>query len=239
MDDTSSLMLDVQSVTVGYGGSAVISGLDLRVPSGAAVGLLGANGVGKTTLLRTVSGVLRPTDGRVLFKSRPIHTLPQYQVARRGIAQVPDGRGVFPGLTVAENLSLARLRRPRSWLLEDDAVMDLFPILRRRMHQPGGTLSGGEQQMLALARAVIARPALLLLDEPSFGLAPLLVQELYQVLALLRTRGLTMLVAEQAAEELLRLVDKVYVVGAGGVVRTSGTPAEVLAQGDLIDVYVS
>ena len=156
-----------------------------------------------------------------------------------GVSQVPDGRGVFPGLSVAENLSLARLRRSRSWLLDDEAILDLFPILATRFRQAGGTLSGGEQQMLALARAVMARPKLLLLDEPSFGLAPVIVDQLYDVLALLKARGVAMLIAEQAVEELLRLVDEVYVIGAGGVVRVAGAPAEALAKEDLISAYVT
>jgi len=239
MGDTTTPLLEVRGVTAGYGGAAVLSGLDLVVPQGTVVGLLGANGVGKTTLLRTVSGVVHPSEGSIHLDGRPVHALAQYQVARCGIAQVPDGRGVFPGLSVAENLELARLRRPESWLLDDDAIMDLFPVLRTRLRQAGGTLSGGEQQMLAVARAVMARPKLLLLDEPSFGLAPLVVESLYDVLALLKVSGVAMLVAEQAAEELLRLVDEVYVIGPGGVMRAAGAPADVLARGDLFSAYVS
>jgi branched-chain amino acid transport system ATP-binding protein len=222
---TASL-LEVAGVRAGYGVTTVLDGVDLRVPAGSVVALLGANGVGKTTLLRTVAGLVAPSAGTITFQGRRIDGRPAYKVARLGLGQVPEGRGIFPGLTVAENLRLASFTRRGA--ARPDATVDgreLFPILAERIDQPGGTLSGGEQQMLAVARALATAPSLLLLDEPSLGMAPRVVQDLFAALGRIRDTGVAMLIAEQAAHQAVALADYVYVLGSGGKVVSHG-PAD-------------
>ncbi len=227
-------MLEVENVHTYYGESHVLHGVSLDVRAGEAVSILGRNGVGKTTLIRTVMGFTPARDGAIRFDGRPIHAAPPYRIARLGIGLVPQGRRIFSPLSVAENLALGlrRDRRERQgrWTLE--AVHAIFPRLAERAAQGGGTLSGGEQSMLAVARALMTNPRLLLLDEPSEGLAPLIVHEIGRVLARLKGEGLSILLVEQNLALALRVADRVYVMSKGQIVY-HGTPSELQANEDV------
>jgi branched-chain amino acid transport system ATP-binding protein len=203
-------LLKVSELRVNYGAVAAIRGVTLSVSAGEVVALLGANGAGKSTLLRTVSGLIRPRAGRILLGGEAIHRLPPARIVRLGVAHCPEGRRVFGSLTVAENLRLgAAARADRAGITADrERIYAMFPILAERMTQPAGTLSGGEQQMLAMGRALMARPRVLLLDEPSLGLAPLLVQQIFRTLAELKAEGVTMLLVEQNIKRALDLADR-------------------------------
>jgi branched-chain amino acid transport system ATP-binding protein len=220
-------LLSVEQLRVDYGPIKAVHNVSLDVAAGEVVALLGANGAGKTTILRTISGLLRPRSGRIRFGGRPIHRLPPARIVRLGIAQSPEGRRVFGNLTVAENLRLgATSRDDRAAVATDrERMFTLFPVLRERMHQVAGTLSGGEQQMLALARALMAAPRLLLLDEPSLGIAPLIVRSIFATLAGLKRQGVTMLLVEQNINVALELADRAYVLRTGEV-GLSGSAAE-------------
>jgi branched-chain amino acid transport system ATP-binding protein len=232
-------LLSVQSLVSGYGGVRILNGVDVDVMDHGVVALLGANGVGKTTLLRAISGLIPSMEGRIKFGGVRIDGLATHRITRLGISHVPEGRGIFPGMSVRENLQLASFASAQRGLpVESKEVMELFPILGQRLSQRGGSLSGGEQQMLAIARAMSARPRLLLLDEPSFGLAPRVVQHLYEALAVLKQRGIAMLLAEQAAREVLEIADFAYVIGSGGRILASGEPQELLAEMDLLEAYL-
>ncbi len=222
-------MLELRDVTVGYGKTPVLRDVSLRVDEGRIVALLGANGAGKTTVMRTVMGLLRPWSGSVRFREREIGGLRTARVVRLGIGLVPEGREVFAHLTVEENLRMgAYTRRDGNGVSQDrERVFRLFPVLKERLGQRAGTLSGGEQQMLAIARALMARPRLLLLDEPSLGLAPLLVREIFQVLQQIHQEGTTVLLVEQNAHMALQVADYAYLLETGQVVR-HGPPAELL-----------
>ena len=211
-------MLEVASVAVGYGRADVLREASLRIQPGELVTLVGANGAGKTTLLRAIMGIVPLRAGRVLFEGRPIHDCPTEAIVRRGIAMVPEGRELFAPLTVRDNLVLgayaASPGERRGRLAGDlERVLALFPALPPRLRQAAGTLSGGEQQMVAIARALMARPRLLLLDEPSVGLAPLVIREIFRTLAALKAEGLTMLLVEQNARAAFRIADRGYVLG--------------------------
>jgi branched-chain amino acid transport system ATP-binding protein len=232
-------LLSVQSLVSGYGGVRILNGVDVEVKDHGVVALLGANGVGKTTLLRAISGLIPSFEGTIKFGGVRIDGLPTHRITRLGISHVPEGRGIFPGMTVRENLQLAGFASAqRGRPVETQEVIELFPILGQRLSQRGGSLSGGEQQMLAIARAMSARPRLLLLDEPSFGLAPRVVQNLYEALAVLKQRGIAMLLAEQAAREVLEIADFAYVIGSGGRLLASGEPQKLIAELDLLDAYL-
>ena len=222
-------MLELRDVTVGYGKTPVLREVSLQVVEGGIVALLGANGAGKTTVMRTVMGLLKPWSGSVRFREREIGGLRTARVVRMGIGLVPEGREVFAHLSVEENLRMgAYTRRDGDGVAEDrERVFRLFPVLRERLGQRAGTLSGGEQQMLAIARALMARPRLLLLDEPSLGLAPLLVREIFQVLRQIHREGTTVLLVEQNAHMALQVADYAYLLETGRVVR-HGPPAELL-----------
>ncbi|HVW42048.1 MAG TPA: ABC transporter ATP-binding protein [Amycolatopsis sp.] len=234
-------LLSLAGVTAGYGVSTVLDGVDLSVRNGQVVALLGANGVGKTTLLRVAAGLLAPRSGRLEFHGRHVERLPAHRMARLGLAHVPEGRGIFPGLTVRENLALGGFSHPkrRDDVMPAEEVLALFPVLTQRMNQKGGTLSGGEQQMLAVARALLMRPSLLLLDEPSLGMAPLVVQGMFDALARVKQAGVAMLLAEQAAKQALTIADYVYVLGSGGRVVASGTAAEIASSSVVYESYMS
>ena len=223
-------LLAIEALEVAYGSVAAVKGIDLVVGEGEVVALLGANGAGKSTTLRTISGLIRPRRGTIRFAGERIDRLPPSRIVRLGIAHCPEGRRVFGGLTVAENLRLgAAARADRASLpAERERMYELFPVLRERMHQPAGTLSGGEQQMLALARAMMARPKLLLLDEPSLGIAPIVVQAIFRTLAELKEAGVAMLVVEQNMSLALDLADRAYVLTTGAV-SISGRAAELKA----------
>ena len=207
-------MLEVAGVHTYYGDSHVLHGVSLDVRPGEAVALLGRNGVGKTTLIRTIVGFTPPREGAVRYAGREIHRLPPHRIARAGLALVPQGRRIFAPLSVTENLGIGARRG--AWTAE--RVHDIFPRLRERRSQAGGTLSGGEQQMLAIGRALMTNPSLVLLDEPSEGLAPIVVREIGRVLVRLKEAGLAILLVEQNVPLALRVADRVYVMSKGQIV---------------------
>ena len=213
-------MLDVEAIHTYYGDSHVLHGVSFRVAPGEAVALLGRNGAGKTTAIRSIVGFTPPRAGRVLFEGRAIERWPSYRIARSGLALVPQGRRIFAPLSVRENLLLGA--RAQGWTLE--RVFALFPRLREREQQSGGTLSGGEQQMLAIGRALLTNSRLILLDEPSEGLAPLIVREIGRILLALKAERLSLLLVEQNYHLALRVADRVYVMNKGQIVY-EGTPA--------------
>ncbi len=226
-------MLDVESIHTYYGDSHVLHGVSLRVAPGEAVALLGRNGAGKTTAIRSIVGFTPPRAGRVVFEGQPIERWPAYRIARRGLALVPQGRRIFAPLSVRENLLLGA--RSEGWTLE--RVFELFPRLREREGQSGGTLSGGEQQMLAIARALLTNGRLLLLDEPSEGLAPLIVREIGRILQALKAERLSLLLVEQNYHLALRVADRVYVMNKGQIVY-EGTPAGLEADEEIKRRYL-
>ncbi|PYN81378.1 MAG: ABC transporter ATP-binding protein [Candidatus Rokuibacteriota bacterium] len=213
-------MLRLENLHAGYGPIAALRGLDLTVASGELVCLIGANGAGKTSTLRSISGLLPPARGRIVFDGREIQGEMPATILKAGIAHCPEGRRVFPYLTVEENLAMgAYVRRDRNAIAADvDEVCRHFPILTERRRQMAGTLSGGEQQMLAIARALMARPRLILFDEPSLGLAPTVVESTFAVIADIRRRGTTVLMVEQNAYAALRMADRAYVMETGRIV---------------------
>ncbi|MEX2556994.1 MAG: ABC transporter ATP-binding protein [Actinomycetota bacterium] len=214
-------MLDVDGVDVFYGRVQALRGVSLTVGAGEMVALFGANGAGKTTTLRAISGLVPAVAGRITFEGRSIAHLKAEETAALGIAHIPEGRGVFPRLSVWQNLKMgAYLRRPTASALAAgiDEVLDIFPVLKERLRQPAGTMSGGEQQMLAIARALISKPKLLMLDEPSHGLAPIIVKEVFVLLDRLRTSGMALLIVEQYASAALAVAGRAYVLERGRVV---------------------
>ncbi len=226
-------MLEVDAIHTYYGESHVLHGVSLRVAPGEAVALLGRNGAGKTTAIRSIVGFTPPRAGRVVFEGQAIERWPAYRIARRGLALVPQGRRIFAPLSVRENLGLGA--RSSGWTLE--RVFALFPRLRERQAQLGGTLSGGEQQMLAIARALLTNGRLLLLDEPSEGLAPLIVREIGTTLLALKAQRLSLLLVEQNYHLALRVADRVYVMNKGQIVY-QGTPAELEADEEVKRRYL-
>jgi len=232
-------LLHLQGVHSSYGPIRALKGVDLRVEEGEIVALIGANGAGKTTALMTVSQVVRATAGAVRFRGADLVGLPPHEVVARGVCQVPEGRRIFPRLTVRENLEMGAflVRDPGAVASRMEGVFAVFPVLREREEQVGGTLSGGEQQMLAIARALMLEPALLLLDEPSLGLAPLVVRTIFEVIRALRGRGTTVLLVEQNANMALRLADRAYVLETG-VVTFEGTGKDLLADPRIREAYL-
>lgn len=220
-------MLTVKSLDVYYGKIQALKGISLEVDEGEIVTLIGANGAGKTTLLRTISGLIRPKNGEILYQGKRIDSLSAEAIVKLGISHVPEGRRIFPNLTVLENLEMgAFLRKDRDGIAKDqEKVFTLFPRLKERLKQQAGTLSGGEQQMLAMGRALMARPKLLLLDEPSMGLAPLLVKTIFEIIKEINAGGTTILLVEQNAHMALSIAHQAYVIETGRVVLT-GTPEE-------------
>lgn len=220
-------MLKVRNITTYYGRIQILKGVSIHVGKGEIVALIGANGAGKTTLINAISGVLKVRDGSIQFADRDIHNFPPEKIVKTGISQVPEGRMVFAPLNVEDNLRLGAYLRYRSREIDEidqDMAMiyELFPVLKERWKQQAGTLSGGEQQMLSLGRALMARPDLLLLDEPSLGLAPLVSSEIFRTISKLRERGVTVLLVEQNARAALSLADRGYVLETGQVVLQDG-----------------
>ena len=213
-------MLALEDVRVAYGNVEVLRGVSLRVAAGELVCLIGANGAGKTTTAKTISGLLRPRGGRVTFLGARIDGRPAHEILRSGIAHCPEGRRIFPDMTVRENLEMGAFVRGRAADIADDLdrVLERFPVLRERARQLGGTLSGGEQQMLAIARALMSNPKLLVLDEPSLGLSPTMVEATFQLIAEIRRQGVTVLMVEQNAYLALRMADRGYVMETGRMV---------------------
>jgi branched-chain amino acid transport system ATP-binding protein len=217
-------MLELRNICAGYGSGKVLDHVDLVVPDGAVVALLGPNGAGKTTLLKVASGLLRPTSGQVVFNGEDVTTATPFKLARSGLCHVPEGRGIFPTLSVADNL---RLQAPKSVDRRAiDAAASVFPRLGQRRSQVAGTMSGGEQQMLALARAYVGEATTVLLDEVSMGLAPKIVDEIFDYLRQLAAKGLSLLVVEQYVARALELADYVYILNRGRI-SFAGEPAEV------------
>ncbi len=229
----------MQDLSVHYGAIQALHGVTLAVPRGEVVALIGANGAGKTTTLRAVSGMLRVSAGAVRFEGEDVTRLPSHALVARGMAHAPEGRGIFLNLTVKENLDLgAYLRHDRDGILEDTRrAFELFPLLGERKAQVAGTLSGGEQQMLAMARALMSRPRLLLLDEPSLGLAPQVVERIFGVLREVNQGGVALLLVEQNAHMALRLAHRAYVLESGAVVM-QGTGRELLASPEVRKAYL-
>ena len=213
-------MLEVSGLKVAYGAITAVRGIDFHVEAGEMVALIGANGAGKTTTLKALAGVIAPVAGRVRYNGTDIIGMPSYRLVALGIALVPEGRGVFPRLTIAENIDMgAYSRRDREGIAVDrDHVYELFPRLAERRQQTAGTLSGGEQQMLAIGRAIMSRPELLLLDEPSMGLAPLMVQKIFDTIRAIAATGVTTFLVEQNAKLALELCDRGYVMESGEII---------------------
>ncbi len=234
-----STLLRVDGIEVGYGDLTAVGDVSLEVREGETVALIGANGAGKTTTLRAVSGLLPLRRGRIEFEGQRIDGLTSAQIVARGIAHVPEGRQLFPTMTVLENLELgARTRAARARRAESlQGVFDLFPRLRERRGQLAGTLSGGEQQMCAIGRGLMARPRLLMLDEPSLGLAPVMVKAIFDDLGRINVQGLTILLVEQNVLRSLQLANRGYVLENGRVIR-SGAGPELLASGDIKQAYL-
>jgi branched-chain amino acid transport system ATP-binding protein len=237
MPDT---LLEASNIETFYGPIMAIRGVSFAVPRGGIVTILGANGAGKTTILRTVSGVMDPQKGSVTFEGQPIHGLDPDKVMRRGLVHVPEGREVFPLLTVRENLRMGAFTRhdTAGVAVDLESVFEYFPVLRARAEQRAGSLSGGEQQMLAISRALMARPKMMLLDEPSLGLAPRLVKEIFEIIGRInRERGVTVLLVEQNANMALNLADFGYVLEVGRIVMAD-TCARLLEQEDVKEFYL-
>ena len=222
-------MLEIKNIDVSYGDVQVIWGLSFNVNKGEVVALIGANGAGKSTNLKTISGILRPNKGEILFENQPIHTVEPFHLIEMGIAHVPEARRLFVEMTVEENLDMGSLkgnaRKDREKTKE--MVFKMFPRLRERQYQPAGTLSGGEQQMVAIARGLMSKPKLLMLDEPSLGLAPILVREIFNVIRRIREEGMTVLIVEQNVKQTLTIADRAYVL-ENGRVTLEGTGADLL-----------
>ena len=232
-------LLQLASVRAGYGAIEVLKGISLEVCEGEIVTIIGANGAGKTTTLMCISGINRPSAGQISFDGRDVGGLAPHEIVRLRLAQSPEGRKIFPRLTVLENLELGAItRRDAAGVRRDlDHVYTLFPILRERAKQAGGTLSGGEQQMLAVARALMARPKLLLLDEPSLGLAPLIVAKIFEVIRQLNSEGIAVLLVEQNARMALKLAHRGYVLETGSIT-ISGPASDLLNDQRVKDAYL-
>jgi branched-chain amino acid transport system ATP-binding protein len=234
-------LLELEGVNVAYGRIQALRGITLSVPEGRIVTLIGANGAGKTTTMKTVSGLLAPQSGRMTFDGEDLTKVRADLRVRRGICQVPEGRGIFPGMTVLENLDMGGFvrtdRRSAEFAADLERAFTLFPRLAERRNQVGGTLSGGEQQMLAIGRALMARPRLLLLDEPSMGLAPQFIAQIFRVIEEINAEGVTVLLVEQNAKQALGLAHQAYVLETGEVTR-SGPGAELLADPSIQDAYL-
>lgn len=232
-------MLELKNIHARYGAITALRGISLAVSQGELVALLGVNGAGKSTTLATIAGVLRPWQGDILFEGSSILGKSPEQIARRGISMVPEGRDIFPSLTVEENLRLGAFTRSEKaeYSRNLGEVFELFPVLKERLQQPGGTLSGGEQQQLAIARALMSRPRLLMLDEPSLGLSPTLVDQIFELIARLHQRGVTILLVEQNVNRSLDIVDRAYLMNTG-LIENQGTPQQLRTHADIEGIYM-
>jgi branched-chain amino acid transport system ATP-binding protein len=232
-------MLELRSVDAGYGSFQALFGIDLDVKVGEAVGVIGPNGAGKTTLLRVISGLIRPSAGSIRMERADVVTTPPHRIVGLGIAHVPENRRLFPRLTVDDNLKMgAFISEARGKYAERlEFVFDLFPRMKERRSQMAGTMSGGEQQMCAIGRALMSSPKLLLLDEPSAGLAPLVVQQVFELVKRIRSSGLTVLIVEQNVQQVLRVVDRAYLLEAGAI-RASGTSNEMMDNETIKQAYL-
>lgn len=231
-------MLEIQGINVYYGAIQALNDVSLNVQKGEIVAIIGSNGAGKSTLLRTISGLLRPRTGSIKFKDKEITTIPAHDIVRSGISHSPEGRRIFTNMSVQENLQLGAFIRKDGNIASDmETVLQRFPRLRERIKQNSGTMSGGEQQMLAIGRALMARPEILLLDEPSLGLAPLIVQEIFNIVLDLNKEGTTVLIVEQNANRALEIAHRAYVLETGNIV-LSGTGKDLLSDPKVKEAYL-
>ena len=231
-------MLTLRSLQTSYGPIKALRGIDIEVRSGEIVCLLGSNGAGKTTTLMTVSGILRPDKGDIIFEGESLTAMPPSEIVRKGICHVPEGRRIFPKLTVHDNLEMGAYSAPSSDLNRNfEKVFAIFPILKERARQMGGTLSGGEQQMLAIGRSLMSNPRMLLLDEPSLGLAPIMVSRIFKIIQDINREGMTVLLVEQNARAALQLSHRGYVLETG-TIQLSGTGEELLGNEDVKKAYL-
>lgn len=232
-------LLSIENLQVKYGTIQVIHGIDLHAGEGEIVAILGANGAGKSTTLLSISGLVKPSSGSIRFRGLPMHNRPAHAIVRQGIAQVPEGRRIFGTLTVRENLRLGAYasRDTEQMAKSEEWIYSLFPVLSERSSQLGGTLSGGEQQMLAIGRALMSRPKILLLDEPSLGLAPLLVKAIFQTLTEINASGVTILLVEQNARAALKLAHRAYVMELGKIV-LEGNAADIVSNPEMQAAYL-
>ena len=232
-------MLEVKNLSVHYGMIQAVRNVDFTVNEGEIVSLIGANGAGKSTILKTLSGLIHPSEGEIIYLGENIDSISAKKIVEKGLVQVPEGRHVFPGLTVKENLELgAFLRKDKEEIQKDmEAVFERFPILKERKDQDAQTLSGGEQQMLAMGRALMSRPKLLLLDEPSMGLAPIFIREIFKIIQEIQKTGTTVLLIEQNAKMALSISNRAYVLETGSVV-LSGTGQELLESDEIQKAYL-
>jgi branched-chain amino acid transport system ATP-binding protein len=233
------MLLEIDNITLHYGRIQALHGITIKVDDGEVVALIGANGAGKTTTMRAISGLRPVSSGRIRFIGEDITNLRADLRVIRGIGQSPEGRGIFPGMTVRENLDMGAYTRKDTLAIAQDLerVLTLFPRLQERIKQPGGTLSGGEQQMLAVGRALMSRPRLLLLDEPSMGLAPMLIQQIFNIITEINQQGTTVLVVEQNAQQALTRAHRAYVLETGNIVKT-GTGQELLHDPAVKNAYL-
>ncbi|KQL48681.1 ABC transporter ATP-binding protein [Brevibacillus choshinensis] len=232
-------MLSIQNLTTSYGQIKAIRGISLEVPEGKIVSLIGANGAGKTTTMRTIAGQLKPESGSIVFRGQRIDGSRPHQIVKTGLALVPEGRAILGKMTVLENLEMGAFQRNDTQGIKDDMekMMGWFPILKERLTQLGGTMSGGQQQMLAIARALMSRPKLLLLDEPSMGLAPIVVSDIFKVIKQINAEGTTVLIVEQNVKQALKIADYGYVLEAGQIV-LDGTAESLLNDERVKEAYL-
>ncbi|MCL2392889.1 MAG: ABC transporter ATP-binding protein [Oscillospiraceae bacterium] len=230
-------MLKIEGLKVNYGGIEAVKGISLEVPENEIVTLIGANGAGKSTTLRTVSGLIKPTEGKVIFNGEEITGRSPYEIVSKGITMVPEGRKVFPDLTVLENLKIGAYLRKDNIKPDLEWVYDLFPKLKERSWQAAGTMSGGEQQMLAVGRALMSKPKLMMMDEPSLGLAPLIVKDIFDIIKEIVRQGVTILLIEQNANMALQTANLAYVLEVGNITMT-GTGRELLDNEDVRRAYL-
>ena len=233
----SEAILSIKDLKVNYGGIEAVKGISFDVPEGSIVTLIGANGAGKSSTLRTVAGLVKPKSGNILFKGEDITGKSSIDIVKRGITLVPEGRRIFPDLTVLENLKIGAYLRKDDLKEDIEWVYSLFPRLKEREWQAGGTLSGGEQQMLAVGRALMSRPKLMMMDEPSLGLAPIVVRDIFKIIREINKKGVTILLIEQNANMALQTADYGYVLETGRI-GLSGTGAELLANEDVKKAYL-
>src|SRR5262245_23448397 len=230
-------MLSLSDVSASYGGFQALFGVSLDVRAGESVAVIGPNGAGKTTLLRVISKLIEPSQGEIFFQEKPLRKIPPHAVVGRGIAHVPENRRLFPRLTVEENLRMGAFTSRKTFDEKRDLVFGLFPRLKERRGQPAGTLSGGEQQMCAIGRALMSGPKLLLLDEPSAGLAPVVVQSIFELVRKICAEGYTVLIVEQNIRQVLKVVSRAYLLEAGKIV-LSGSSSELLASKQIQKAYL-
>ncbi|WP_041092689.1 ABC transporter ATP-binding protein [Paucilactobacillus hokkaidonensis] len=233
------MLLQVEDLSVNYGVIRAVKGVSFEVNEGEIVSLIGANGAGKTTILKTISGLMKPSGGKIIYNGHEIQKQKSQKIVAGGISQVPEGRRIFSGLTVLENLQMgAFLRKDRDALKADyREVFERFPVLEERKNQDAATLSGGEQQMLAMGRALMAKPKLLLMDEPSMGLAPIFINEIFDIIQAIKQQGTTVLLIEQNASKALAIADRGYVLATGNILMT-GTGTQLLGNKDVQKAYL-